>query len=174
MKKLLFLIFLFSTLSYSQNLVEKFNSYQNRYEYFDANGNMIAYKTYNTYKKQWETYYIQTNKTYKRIDENFELQYKIMAEKQKKYDLNRKEVEKRVTYLNGALEYAIFYDGVTSKEQANAAKNRFNNCLNQVNAQNYDYSNNELTNSVINYLTECLKSICKDLNKTETLKFYQL
>lgn len=46
MKKYLLLLLLCSSV-YSQTSTEKYNSYQNRYEYFDNNGNMTGYKVYN-------------------------------------------------------------------------------------------------------------------------------
>ncbi|PDS25493.1 hypothetical protein B0A77_04870 [Flavobacterium branchiophilum] len=63
MKKLLFIIiFLFSFgYSFSQNTIQKWNDYRNRYEYYDNYGNMVAYKIYNSYKNQWETYNTSQN-----------------------------------------------------------------------------------------------------------------
>ena len=83
--KNLFLIlftFFFSQL-FSQNIIEKYNEINNRYEYFDNNNNLLAYKSYNSTLQQWETFYVKRYDKNKK-DENFDLLIETMKKKNKR------------------------------------------------------------------------------------------
>jgi hypothetical protein len=91
MKKLLFVIcILLASNSYSQSTIKKYNSLQNRYEYFE-NGRMVGYEKYNSLKKQWEYYSTkkrQTSNSYGEPISTFDadLAYKVLAKKQAEFD----------------------------------------------------------------------------------------
>lgn len=51
---------LLGTFCFSQTATKKYNSFYNRYEYFDSNGNMTGYEKYNSFTKQWEYYTTNT------------------------------------------------------------------------------------------------------------------
>lgn len=64
MKKNILIILVFiSSMLFSQTQTKKYNTYNQRYEYFDAYGNMIAYEKYNSYSKQWEYYELNKSKS---------------------------------------------------------------------------------------------------------------
>lgn len=64
MKKVFFSVFmLFGVFCFSQTATKKYNSYYNRYEYFDSSGNMTGYEKYNSYSKQWEYYTTNTSQS---------------------------------------------------------------------------------------------------------------
>lgn len=44
---------------FSQTVTKKYNSYYNRYDYFDSSSNLIGYEKYNSYSRQWEYYRVQ-------------------------------------------------------------------------------------------------------------------
>lgn len=61
MKKIIFsLCMLVGTFCFSQTVTKKFNSYYNRYDYFDSSSNLIGYEKYNSYSRQWEYYSLKS------------------------------------------------------------------------------------------------------------------
>jgi hypothetical protein len=52
--KTIFLLLLCS-ITYAQQITEKWNEYEKRYEYFDSSGKMTAYKSYNRMKNNGNT-----------------------------------------------------------------------------------------------------------------------
>lgn len=88
--KIIFILLLFCGSLFAQTSTEKWNDYNKRYEYFDSNGKMTAYKTYNTYLRQWETYNVNSNSGFEKtkIKSNFnaELADRVLAKEQKNYD----------------------------------------------------------------------------------------
>jgi tetratricopeptide (TPR) repeat protein len=100
MKRFLLVFMLFSfSLSYAQTQTEKYNSILNRYEVFDSNGNMIAYKVYNNILRQWEYNEVNSSNSsssyYDNIpiyEPNLDLIHKVLAKKEAQYNaqLNRK------------------------------------------------------------------------------------
>jgi tRNA A37 N6-isopentenylltransferase MiaA len=96
MKKILILLFFCNTM-FSQTLVEKWNDYYNRYEFFDSKGNMIAYKKYNTLLRQWETYNV--NNTQTKSIFNAELADKALAKEQKAYDDGKRALQTKINEI---------------------------------------------------------------------------
>lgn len=61
MKKIIFsLCMLMGTFCFSQTVTKKFNSYYNRYDYFDSSSNLVGYEKYNSYSRQWEYYSLKS------------------------------------------------------------------------------------------------------------------
>lgn len=62
MKKFLIFSFLMlGILCFSQSVTKKYNTLNQRYEYFNSNGSMIGYEKYNSLYKRWEYFDIQQN-----------------------------------------------------------------------------------------------------------------
>lgn len=117
MNKLFFIsVFVLSfNFCFSQTSTEKWNEYKKQYEYYDSNGNMIAYKIYNSYKKQWETYSVQTNTYQPQPVVNTELVQKTLTTLQAKYDANlarlKEEVRSSINFiLEDAKKYGYSYE----------------------------------------------------------------
>ena len=104
MKKLLFVIcILLASNSYSQSTIKKYNSLQNRYEYFE-NGRMVGYEKYNSLKKQWEYYSTkkrQTSNSYGEPISTFDadLAYKVLAKKQAEFDYTQGLIDENIRKL---------------------------------------------------------------------------
>jgi len=87
----LIILLLLSVACYAQTYTEKYNTYNNRYEYFNSNNQMIGYKTYNSYTKTWE-YYDTPQTTAVQSSVNVKLTQEVMAAKQARYDYNHKRI----------------------------------------------------------------------------------
>lgn len=62
MKKLFIsAMLLFGVICFSQTVTKKYNSYYNRYDYFDSSSNLIGYEKYNSYSRQWEYYSLKSS-----------------------------------------------------------------------------------------------------------------
>jgi len=87
---LILLLLILSSVN-AQKTTKKYNSLQERYEYFDQNGNMIGYEKYNSLMEQWEyfsTSRSQSKSGYSNPQSNFdpELAMKVLQAKQRRYD----------------------------------------------------------------------------------------
>ena len=101
MKNLIFaFVALFSSYLFSQDMTEKYNDLYGRYEYFDKNGNLVAYKKYNDLYGRWETFFLNAEKRSERKDENFDLLFKVMEMKQKRIDEQRGNNLSQISYNN--------------------------------------------------------------------------
>ena len=114
MKKILliFLVISISQISYSQSVVEKYNSLYNRYEYFDSSGNMIGYKTYNSLYNQWEYYDVKGKRRETDFGKyvppvNLELVARVLAQKQARYDNLSYEQKLRLKQQKAYRNYQI-------------------------------------------------------------------
>jgi hypothetical protein len=62
MKKILtFSLLMVGSFYLSQSITKKFNSYSNRYEYYDASGSIVAYSKYNSISDQWEYFDLKSS-----------------------------------------------------------------------------------------------------------------
>lgn len=153
-KYIIFLLF-FCLCSYSQTMTEKYNSYLNRYEYFDSYGNLTGYKSYNSYLGVWE-YFKNNEEAYNRkptqyakprTDNNFELLQQVANQKESSYNRNRRRVEEVLSRIQSV-------NNVGSNLELNMRKEkRFNSeVINVLNRKGYDYSSNSLTENVISWI----------------------
>jgi len=61
MKKIILSVcMLMGVFCFSQTVTKKFNSYYNRYDYYDASSNLIGYEKYNSYSGRWEYYSLKS------------------------------------------------------------------------------------------------------------------
>lgn len=160
MRKILFFILLFfvGLLSFSQTYYEKYNSINGRYEYYDKQTNrMVAFKTYNSINKTWETTYVngnqQSNGRYipqnQRTDDNFALLQQVMAKKQASFDSNYQKIQNHINSINLQIFEA------TEEPLTRSLIEDFDDCVKTLNNKKYDFSSNSKTIEVINYLTNC-------------------
>lgn len=91
-------------ISFGQSLTEKWNQYQNRYEYFNSSNQLVGYKKYNTYTRSWEYYDEKPVQQRVRTDENFELWTNVAAARQQRYDYNRQRIVNTVNEIYKYLE----------------------------------------------------------------------
>ena len=104
MKKIIFsLCMLVGTFCFSQTVTKKFNSYYNRYDYFDSSSNLIGYEKYNSYSRQWEYYSLkstqQSRQPYQYKDPQ-QLDISNLGDAattlQKRYDSKRRNVQNAI------------------------------------------------------------------------------
>ncbi|MCX7549268.1 hypothetical protein [Xanthomarina sp. F2636L] len=175
MKKLLFsLLFFVGFSSFAQTYVEKYNSLNGRYEYFDKQTNkMVAYKSYNSLNGTWETTYVNNNQQgsgryipqKQRTDDNFALLQQVMAEKQAKFDANYEKIMKHIGSFRMKTVLAID----ERKVAGFIMDNFYKNCVNSLDGKNYDLSSNSKTIEIMNYITNCYDQLvyeAKANNKT--------
>nr|WP_314834564.1 hypothetical protein [uncultured Flavobacterium sp.] len=153
-KYLLFFLF-FSICTYSQTMTEKYNSYLNRYEYFDSSGNLTGYKTYNSYLGVWE-YFNENTNTYNKkpiqyakppTDDNFALLQQVANQKQNSYNSNLQLVKNAISNINSRMDKD--FDMILSNKMKNQF---FNEYVKKLNYQKNDYSSSATTQNVINWL----------------------
>jgi hypothetical protein len=165
--KYLLLLLFFCTCAFSQTMTEKYNSYLNRYEYFDSSGNLTGYKTYNSYLGVWE-YFKENTNTYNKkpiqyakppTDDNFALLQQVANQKQNSYNINHKKVDDVLSRI----QYVISSEANTDLKRR--LQNRFNlEILNVLNKREYDYSSNSLTDNVIDWIYNVSAKIFKEEN----------
>jgi hypothetical protein len=152
MKKIFFcFLFLFLFISvYSQTYTEKYNSLNNRYEFFNSSGSMIGYKFYNSLNQRWETYMTNTSDNSTPIQNQFNpnLAIKALSIRQGKYDTNLARVNEFIESLKTRL-YNSTFDATTVQN----IRFRFNSeFTSQV--SKYDLSSSATTQKVIQWLDE--------------------
>jgi coenzyme F420-reducing hydrogenase alpha subunit len=149
MKKLLFLLLL-CNITYAQTSTEKWNQYENRYEYFDSKGNMTGYKSYNQYERQWEYYDIPKKQTYQpQSNVNIPLAMAAMNKRQNAYDYNRARMQEVVNNIYKALSQ--IEDPAERKTKTDRFTKEY---FDPVNKTPTDLSSNSTTDRIINYLNQ--------------------
>ncbi|TPD71095.1 hypothetical protein [Flavobacterium microcysteis] len=149
MKKILLFILLFYTLAgVSQTLTKKYNSVNNRYEYFDSRGNMVGYQFYDNLDKSWKYYEVPQKQQSTYVQPiNHNRVNQALATKQGRYDANVQKIQNAIEDIA---------DKIMSLEINESAKERiserFDIILNNLNASKYNYSNSTTTNNVINWM----------------------
>ena len=175
MRNILFLfLFVFSVSVVGQSSTyEKYNNLTRRYEYFDTSTNkLIAYKTYNSLQKRWETTYINNNEKSEqstRSDVNFELLNQVAKSKQQRYDYNSQRINSTIESIYNNI-YKNFTQDIpyTAKELdykfAKEVKNKFyKDYVAPLNGKSYDLSSDSKTNEIINYLHNGRRKIVDDI-----------
>lgn len=177
------IIFLFSFgYSFSQNTIQKWNDYRNCYEYYDNYGNMVAYKIYNSYKKQWETYntsqnsYITLQSTF-----NVELAKRTLNTLQGRYDININKVRDLIKHVDKSIDYLVL-DIMKPNDYPTELDYKFSKRLkgiyykeyvSVIENSNYNYSKNNLTYEILTYLeNSSILLIEKELYFIEDKDFY--
>lgn len=155
MRKLFFiLVFIFCcNLSFSQTATSKYNSILQRYEYFDANGDLIGYKVYNNIRGQWE-YYAETpqkpnENKYGEVKSpiDIDLMGRVLMSKQNSYNYNNELVKKVISDITNRISNC----GASSDTRYNALIT-FAEIVGDMEIQKLDLSSSRTTNNVITYL----------------------
>lgn len=172
MKKLIFSVcILLGQLCFSQTATKKFNSFQNRYEYFDSNGNMTGYEKYNSFSKQWE-YYTINNTSQSRQPTQYREPTKLdisalgnaMTIKQDRYNANVQQLQSTVNSI-----YEDINNLQVTEEQKKAINDNFQQqCINELNRTKVDYSSANETNRIIKWLYDSLNIIIKNAQASNT------
>jgi len=139
MKNILILILLFSFISVdAQRQTKKYNSLQDRYEYYNARGQMTGYEVYNSLQEQWEYYSVKTSRSSNKY-----------GEPQSTFDA----------------DLAIFALSTAEKNRANKMDNhnRFKNTIERIKNHIDNIENNEVRNNVI----EAYNKKVANLNKAD-------
>ncbi|WP_374462981.1 hypothetical protein [Chryseobacterium sp.] len=170
MKKIFFSVLLLScSLCFSQTATKKYNSFQNRYEYFDSNGNMMGYEKYNSFSKQWE-YYTTGNTSQSRQPTQYSDPQQLdisalgnaMATKQNNYNYNVQQLQNAVNTISNQINDLDLTD-----EQKRIIHNNFQQqCINELNRTRINYSSANETNRVIQWLYDSLNIIIKNTTST--------
>lgn len=152
---LFFLIIITPRLA-AQNTVERYNELMNRYEYFNSSNNMIGYKTYNKLRAQWEYYSLeqknqQQEYTYNQ-PYNANLINQALSQKQNNYNYNSKKIQEAIEDIDDS-----FYE----YENYDAMHGDFGNILKTLREKRYDFSSNDMTRKVINYMYESASVIIR-------------
>ncbi|MDN3691198.1 hypothetical protein QWZ06_02415 [Chryseobacterium tructae] len=169
MKKfILSVCIMLSGIYYSQTATKKFNSFQNRYEYFDSGGNMIGYEKYNNFSKQWEYYTTNTPQAKQPTQYRDPQQLSIsglgnaMAIKQNNYNNNVQQLQNAVNNISDQINNLDVTD-----EQKQIIHNNFQQqCINELNRTKINYSSVNETNRVIQWLYNSLNIIIKNAVST--------
>lgn len=143
--------------SYAQSYTEKYNDLYNRYEYFNNQGKLIGYKYYDNLYKVWKYQELSESNQDSYISPvNTSLINKVLASKQNRLDENIKKVQSSIDeIINGISEIEA------SQTTLDAILFKFRKTVKSIEYKNYDYSDNNLTRQVINYLYEEANTITK-------------
>lgn len=172
MKKFIFSVcILIGGLCFSQTATKKFNSFQNRYEYFDSNGNMTGYEKYNSFSKQWE-YYATNNTSQSKQPTQYrdpqQLDISVlgnaMTTKQNNYNYNVQQLQNSV---NNIVEQISNLDLPDEQKQA-IYQNFQQQCVNELNRTKINYSSANETNRIIKWLYNSLNIIIKKAQASNT------
>lgn len=154
---LFFAILLYSVSSFSQSYTEKYNSLQNRYEYFDKYNNMVAYKTYNSYLGQWEYFTIESPKKSSYIQPiNTKDIDRTLQVRQNNFDNNDALVRQKVSDIENLLNYLTFdikkLTNSAYKDQIMDNYRLFSATLKAADEANLDYSRSSTARQILSYL----------------------
>lgn len=168
-KHLLLLLF-FCTCAFSQSMTEKYNSYLNRYEYFDSSGNLTGYKSYNSYLGVWE-YFKENTNTYNKkpiqyakpsTDDNFALLQQVANQKQNSYNSNHKRIDNYLSKIQSNISE------IENLEIREKIQKRYDlEIVDVMNNKRYDLSSNALTQQVLDFIYNNINAI-----KAEEFKKY--
>lgn len=157
---------LLGTFCFSQTATKKYNSFYNRYEYFDSSGTMTGYETYNSFSKQWE-YYTTNNSSQPRQSTQYREPVKLdisalgnaMTIKQNRYNSNVQQLQSTVNSINEAINNL----DVTEEQKRLISDNFQQQCINELNRTKIDYSSANETNRIIKWLYDSLNIIIKNV-----------
>lgn len=154
---------------FSQSVTKKYNSFYDRYEYFDPNGNMISYEKYNSLAKQWEMYNVDgsniSSSTRQPTQYRDPQQLSIsdlgnaMTAKQNRYDNNVQQVQSTVNSIYNQINNL----NVTNEQRQLIHDTFQKSCVNEVNRTRINYSSANETNRVIQWLYDSVNTIIKNV-----------
>ena len=153
---ILFILIMCSTLS-AQDLTEKYNSYENRYEYYNSYGDLIGYKKWNSYSSEWEYFVVDNKKRSSYIDPiDNEQVNRTMGIKQNNYDNNVNSVHQKIRNISSLFEYFIVdknkFEKSKYKNQILDLYESFENRVKAVDNANMDFTKSSAGREILIYL----------------------
>jgi|GEM_PF-5429350 len=145
-------------LSFGQTLTEKWNQYQNRYEYYNISNQLVGYKTYNSYTQSWEYYEQKPQQQVQYRDENFELWANVALAKQQKYDANKQKIQNAVDDIRNKISKS----GYPSEVWASALGTFDGKYVDGINTGKYDLSSDNKTTELINWLYSGMNAVLSE------------
>lgn len=164
---LIFLMFLLSSRATCQDYYEKWSNIQNRYEYYDTDGNLVGYKKWSNLHSRWEYHTIKSENnsritTYPQYEntQDIELINKVLASKQDRYNYNVQRVQNHIDKLSNN------FKTISDSEQRIFALKELSDVIQSFNKKNphIDYSSNSHATSVINYFSNAYNDIVSKLS----------
>lgn len=157
-----FVLLLFFIVPYhgvAQSYTEKYNDIYNRYDYFNNDGKLVGYKYYDTLERAWKYKDISVAQNSGYIDPiNSKLVNKVLASKQNSYNTNVQRITDAIRNIyeeisklkcDISLRESIYY--------------RFKKeTIGTIDKSNTDYSNNQSSQAVINFLYDSVNTIIKE------------
>ena len=132
---------------YSQTLTKKYNSLNNRYEYFDSQNVLIGYQFYDTLDKSWKYYEIPKKQNRYIYPINTNLVNQALSAKQSRYDYNISKIDETIDDIgNNILELDL------DESKIQVILNKFNNSLDKLSKSKPNYSSTSVTQNIINWL----------------------
>ncbi|SIS30105.1 hypothetical protein SAMN05421639_101713 [Chryseobacterium shigense] len=169
MKKVIFSVFmLFGVFCFSQTATKKYNSFYNRYEYFDSNGNMTGYEKYNSFSKQYEYYSTnnsQSPQTRQPTQYRAPQQLNIvnigdsMNILQNRYNNNVQQVQSTINNIESQIKNLDISDSQKTKIQNNFSELLVKNVF----EKNWNYNSVSEVNRIINWMYETANIIIKNV-----------
>lgn len=143
--------------SLAQSYTEKYDSLNQRYEYFNNQGTMVGYKYYDGLNQAWVYKDLSEKPKSTYIDPiNNELIQQVLSSKDRKYESNVQKIQNAISDINSKI-LTLSED----EETKNIIRTKFNDVVNGLNSKNRDYSNNNTANQIVQYLYEMANTITK-------------
>ena len=167
MKKIFISVCLLIGIScFSQTATKKYNSFYNRYEYFDSGGNMIGYEKYNSFSKQWE-YYTTGNTSQPRQPTQYRDPQQLNISGlgnatsilQNRYNSNVQQVQNTVNSITDQINNL----DVTDEQRLVILDTFQKKCVDEINRTRINYSSANETNRVIKWLYDSVNTIIKNV-----------
>lgn len=167
MKKIFISVCLLIGIScFSQTATKKYNSFYNRYEYFDSGGNMIGYEKYNNLSKQWEYYTTGTNSQPRQPTQYRDPQQLSISGLgnatsilQNRYNSNVQQVQNTVNSIINQINNL----DVTDEQRLHISDAFQKKCIDEINRTRINYSSANETNRVIKWLYDSVNTIIKNV-----------
>lgn len=141
-----FLFLMVTTFSYSQSYSEKWNNLENRYEYFNSQGYMVAYKSYDNINRQWNYYEVRQQEVFKPTSSvNLPLVQQVLATRQNAYNTNAQRINDAVSDMRNWLNNSNIDED--TKIMIRHTFNKFH--LEPMYANGYDFSDTAFVNQII-------------------------
>jgi hypothetical protein len=148
MNKLLRLLLLFCVICNGQSYTEKYSELYQRFEYFNSSGRMIGYKYYDTLYQNWKYVDMADSPSTNYISPiNTTLVQKALSAKQSRLDFNVERIQTAINDIYNKVE-ALPAD----RETRDRITSFVRSAVATINGKSLDYSSNNITLQVINYL----------------------
>ena len=158
MKNFFLFILLFYTLAgVSQTLTKKYNSLNNRHEYFDSRGNMVGYQYYDNLDRSWKYYEVPQKQQSTYVQPiNHNRVNQALASKQNRYDANVQKIQNAIEDIaNKVMNLDV------SEEAKERISERFDIILNNLNDSKPNYSSTTSTHNIINWMYDEINKAIK-------------